>query len=311
MGFILFFIDGIGIGEASYRNPFFKADPEILRLWHGADLRIGGLSVKPVDPLLGIPGMPQSATGQTTIFTGINIPALLNKHHGSFPNRQMRKIIKSDNLLIKLKDIGVKGRFINAYPMHSELFSEPNIKINKDGDLIFSDNFPTIFKRRISVTSSIIVSNMVSPFDIEDIKEKRSLYQEYSNESLIKHGLDLPVYSPENAGEIISGISGNYDFILYEYFQTDVFAHRKLPEEKFELIKNLDRLIGRLISTLNKRTDTLMIISDHGNMEDASTKNHTRNYVPLILWGKGREELSREINSISDITPSILNYFKF
>lgn len=309
MGFILFFIDGIGIGEASDNNPFFLAEPDILRLWDGAGLKIKGLKIKPIDPLLGIPGIPQSATGQTTIFTGINMPALLNKHHGSFPNRQMREIIKRENLLLKLKNIGVNGRFINTYPMHSDLFSELNIKISRTGEMMFSDKFPAIFKRRISVTSSIIIANGEKPFDVEDMKKKRSLYQDYSNQSLIKHGLDLPVYSPEEAGEIIGSVSKNYDLILYEYFQTDIYAHRKSLEQKLELIKNLDLLILRLISQLNEQTDTLLIVSDHGNLEDASAKNHTLNQVPLILWGKGQKELINGINNISDITPSILNFF--
>lgn len=221
----------------------------------------------------------------------------------------MREVIKRENLLLKLKNIGVNSRFINTYPKHSDLFSEPNIKISKTGEMTFSDEFPAIFKRRISVTSSIIISNSEKPFDIKDLKDKRSLYQDYSNRSLLKHGLDLPVYSPEEAGEIIGSVSKNYDLILYEYFQTDIYAHRKSLKEKLELITNLDLLITRLISQLNEQTDTLLIISDHGNLEDASTKNHTLNLVPLIVWGKGKQKLINRINDISDITPSILDFF--
>ena len=123
MRFIFIFIDGVGIGKSNGNNPFLSADPGILRLWEGSVYDNNGITLKPIDPLLGIPGIPQSATGQTTIFTGINIPGLLSKHIGSFPNKLMRKVIREENLLLKIDNSGKKVKFVNAYPHHSEIFS--------------------------------------------------------------------------------------------------------------------------------------------------------------------------------------------
>ena len=55
-------------------------------------LILGGILV-PTDPRLGIDGRPQSASGQTTILTGINAPGLLGYHKQGFPNAAMREII--------------------------------------------------------------------------------------------------------------------------------------------------------------------------------------------------------------------------
>ncbi len=308
MRFVFVFIDGIGIGKSDSGNPFKTASPEILRLWKNSEVKISDLTIKPIDPLLGVEGIPQSATGQTTIFTGINIPKLLSKHIGSFPNKFMRKIIREENLLLKLEKSEKKAKFINAYPHHSELFSKPNINIDNEGNLIFSDNFPDKFKKRISVTSSILISNNVRPFDTEDIIEKRSLYQDYSNRSLQKYNLDLPVFSPEDAAEVLFKTSGDFDLILYEFFQSDIYGHRKNISEQIELISDLDLFLSTLISLMDCNKDTLLITSDHGNLEDSSKKSHSLNPVPLITWGRKNSELSNKINDLSDVTPAILDF---
>lgn len=308
MRFIFIFIDGVGIGKSNGDNPFVSADPGILRLWEGSVYDNNGITLKPIDPLLGIPGIPQSATGQTTIFTGINIPGLLSKHIGSFPNKLMRKVIREENLLLKLDNSGKKVKFVNAYPHHSEIFSNSHINIDDEGNLVFSDEFPEKFKRRISVTSSILISNNMIPFDTKDIKKKKSLYQDYSNKSLLRYGLDLPVFTPEDAAGVLYNTSSDYDLILYEFFQSDIYGHRKNKTEQVELISGLDTLLSTLISLLNPEEDTLLITSDHGNLEDSSGKSHTLNPVPLITWGRGSSELSKNIDDLSDVTPEILNF---
>ncbi|MCK5221528.1 MAG: hypothetical protein KAR14_08110 [Candidatus Aminicenantes bacterium] len=308
MRFIFIFIDGVGIGKSNGNNPFIAANPKILRLWENFTTDLPDFTIKPIDPLLGVDGTPQSATGQTTIFTGVNIPGLLSKHIGSFPNRIMRKVISEENLLIKLENSGKSAKFINAYPHHSELFSNSNINIDNEGNLVFSDNFPDKFKKRISVTTSILISNNVKPFDTVDIKEKRSLYQDYSNKSLLKYGLDLPVFSPEDAAEVLYRTSGDFDLILYEFFQSDIYGHRKNIDEQVELISDLDLLLSTLISLMDRKKDTLLITSDHGNLEDSSGKAHTLNPVPLITWGRKNTELSENINDLSGITPAILKF---
>ncbi len=308
MKFIFLFLDGVGIGENNNANPFTTADVEILKLWKNSILKTPHLSFKAIDPLMGINGIPQSATGQTTIFTGINAPKLLSNHIGSFPNRQLRKVIKKENIFLKLKKLGKKGKFINAYPQHSELFSNKHINIDDNGNFAFSNDFPEKYKRRISVTSSILISNNEKPFDTEEICQQKSLYQDYTNISLQKYKLDIPVFSPVNAASIIYNTSANYDLILYEFFQTDIYGHRKNFDEKVKLISDLDNLISSLISISDHKTDTIFITSDHGNLEDSSGKSHTYNPVPLIIWGKGHRELSNKIKNLSDITPNILNF---
>ena len=109
--------------------------------------------------------------------------------------------------------------------------------IDDEGNLLFSDSFPDKFKKKISVTSSILISNNMIPFDTEDIIKKKSIYQDYSNKSLLRYGLDLPVFTPEDAAEVLYNTSADYDLILYEFFQSDIYGHRKnLTEQVVNLV---------------------------------------------------------------------------
>jgi len=69
---VLFFIDGLGIGTRGPHNPLDNLpDATPLAVFQNEDpeLFLGGVVV-PTDPCLGVPGRPQSASGQTTILTG-------------------------------------------------------------------------------------------------------------------------------------------------------------------------------------------------------------------------------------------------
>ena len=305
---IFIFLDGVGIGEPKDKNPFYIAKPDFLPFYRGHLHLPDNTPIKPIDPLLGVEGIPQSASGQTSLYTGENIPKILNQHKGSYPNKYMRKIIKEKNLLSRLKKKNRKAVFINAYPVYSEFFTAKHLQIRPSGELHFSETFPAMFKRRISVTSCMMVAALQTPFDEKDVQAEKTVFQEFSNRWLIEKGLQLPEFSPEKAAEILFQASRKQDFLLYEYFQTDLYAHRHNFDDQVELIKNLNRLVKKLVSLMDTQEDTLLITSDHGNLEDCSTKTHTLNPVPLLVWGNQNLQLRDDIDNLTDVTPAILKF---
>ena len=70
---------------------------------------------KPIDACLGVEGLPQSATGQATMFTGVNCPKTVGKHCEGFPTPVIRKIIGDGNIFTELKKRGKKVKFADAY----------------------------------------------------------------------------------------------------------------------------------------------------------------------------------------------------
>jgi hypothetical protein len=71
-----FFIDGLGLGDNSDSNPvktcFKNSLGGNLLIRRDSPLHFPGGVLISADPLQGVPGIPQSATGQTSLFTGEN-----------------------------------------------------------------------------------------------------------------------------------------------------------------------------------------------------------------------------------------------
>ena len=66
-------------------------------------------------------------------------------------------------------------------------------------------------------------------------------------------------------------------------------------------------MLRTILATLDLDRTTVILTSDHGNIEDLSTRNHTLNAVPTIIWGSARERVAQQVHSLADITPAILD----
>src|SRR5713101_3688878 len=115
---LLFFIDGLGIGTRGPHNPFDGlADAAPLANFQDEPARLpfNGVLI-PTDATLGVEGRPQSASGQTTILTGVNAPAAIGSHKQGFPNQALLDIIRTHSIFLQLKDRGVDTvTFANTY----------------------------------------------------------------------------------------------------------------------------------------------------------------------------------------------------
>jgi 2,3-bisphosphoglycerate-independent phosphoglycerate mutase len=304
------FVDGCGVGRPGPENPFFLAKSLFLPFWQGSMRLADGTPLAAIDATLGIPGAPQSASGQTALFCGARAAEVGDRHRQGYPDQNLRRVILEKNLLSRLAAAGATARFVNAYPVFHREFSAAHIRIHPDGRLWFSPAFPERFKRTISVTSCMLLASGQKPFGEEDIRAGKSLYQDYSNRQLIAQGLDLPLFSPEKAARVLHGASRRADFTLYEYFQTDLYAHRRPLDECTALVRELDALVGTLLASLDPREETFVLTSDHGNLEDFHLQGHTLNPVPLIAWGKHGARLRKKIRSLSDVTPAIIELYE-
>ena len=86
---LLVFVDGIGLGRPGAHNPFDGAPVSLLAPLAGgaADARV---AVGALDATLGHPGLPQSATGQATLFTGDDAVAVAGGHREGLPDPRRR-----------------------------------------------------------------------------------------------------------------------------------------------------------------------------------------------------------------------------
>jgi 2,3-bisphosphoglycerate-independent phosphoglycerate mutase len=135
------------------------------------------------------------------------------------------------------------------------------------------------------------------------------VYQEFTNRLLIKKGFDVPIFEPREAGEILARSAASYDFCLYEYFQTDGAGHSRSKDRALDEVRKLDEFLLALLENTDLRRMSILITSDHGNIEDLSVATHTYNPVPVLLWG-ALARRSPRIKSILDIVPLVLSALK-
>jgi 2,3-bisphosphoglycerate-independent phosphoglycerate mutase len=284
---LLFFIDGLGIGARGPFNPldglgdaaplaiFQDEEPEII--FDGALVR--------TDARLGVEGRPQSASGQTTILTGVNAPAALGYHKQGFPNQALLEIIREHSVFLQLKRLGLgPNTFANAYT-------------------------PRFFESRprwVSATTAAVEAAGMRFRDLEDLRNGRAVYQDFTNGMLIERGIEMETRTPEQAALTLAQLAAEHRFTLYEYFITDKIGHLQDIEAARVVLVNLARLLRALLARLDLRRTTLILTSDHGNIEDLSSRNHTLNLVPTLVWGEHRDRVARRISTLADITPAIL-----
>lgn len=296
MRIVFIFIDGFGIGEHDFtKNPFAHAKIKLFNFFQEDSfpkrIIFNGI-VKPIDAQLGIPGIPQSATGQTALFTGVNAAQLLDSHLSGFPNRQLRELLEKHSIHSKLKAMGKRVAFINVY--------RP----------IFFKMGPQALLRYLSVTSIANWKADLQFFDLDHLFSEQAIYHDFTNFELIKRDFKVPLFSAEKAGLILARASQNYDFCLYEYFKTDWAGHIQDMDYATRLVVQLERFVKTVLENTNLKKTLVIITSDHGNIEDLSVKTHTFNAVPLIAWGFNKDELVARSNSLIDITPALLEFFE-
>ena len=288
MSVLLFFIDGLGIGSRGPFNPLDGlADAEPLAIFQDDEAAtiFDGIVI-PTDASLGVAGRPQSASGQTTILTGVNVPAQLGYHKQGFPNAAMLEIIREHSIFLQLTRAGIEPiTFANTYPQR------------------FFDERP----RWVSATTAAVEAAGLSFRTVPDLKAGRAVYQDFTNAMLIARGEDVQSRTADEAATVLAGIVRENRFTLYEYFITDKIGHAQDMEAAKVVLTNLARLIRGLLTAIDLDSTTVILTSDHGNIEDLSSRNHTLNAVPTIVWGANQQHIASRITNLADITPAIVH----
>lgn len=292
MGVLLFFVDGFGMGADNPDcNPLVAAPtPCIRRLLAGPLMQRDPdpealAAVHPVDACLGVPGIPQSATGQATLFTGVNAPQLVGHHVSGFPTRQLRQLIAEQGMYQKVLARGFTADYANAYT--------PGY---------FRQVEAGLWKHSVTTVAALAAGLELHP--LEDIAAGRAVYQDLTGKTLRDKGFLTPEMTPYEAGRTLAQISAGFDLTVFEYFQTDMAGHSGDFARAVETVSAVDQALAGMCNALPADT-TLVICSDHGNIEDMSRSTHTTNPVPVILYGPGRSA-QRSIRAITDVAPLVM-----
>ena len=277
---IFIFVDGVGIGSD---------DPAVNPLRDGRFPNLGNLLANaiPLDACLGVDGLPQSATGQATLFTGMNAAKAMGRHIEGFPPARLKETIQRENLFSKLREKGKRCTFANSY---------------------WIDDPHRIPLRRQSVTTVMALAALGGVRGKAELLAGRAVNHDITRWTMHTRGYEGDLISPETAADHLLAIAGENDFTLFEYFLTDRAGHARNRELVFQTLETLERFLPRVAAFADQPHHLFLLCSDHGNIEDLSTFAHTKNPVPFIALGEGAERF-KTMKTLADVAPAIVGSF--
>jgi hypothetical protein len=293
-GRLLFiFVDGVGIGEADpARNPFARAViPTLLMLTGGKLPTLASPHTQgsegmafPLDATLGVEGVPQSGTGQAALLTGENAPRLFGRHFGPWTPVRLRPLVEGRSVLRGARAAGRAVAFANAYPRG---WPGPRGSLRVAGPPLAARGAGLLDRHE------------------EALMAGRAVTSEFVNEPWRAHlGYDaLPVITEADAGRNLGRIAAEADLTLYAHYATDTAGHRGGMEGGVAALERVDRFLAGVVETLPSDV-TLLLASDHGNLEDAST-GHTLNPALGVASGPGARSIAGRARSLTDIAPAV------
>lgn len=296
---ILIFIDGVGIGKKDFEfNPFFKYGFKTFTENFGEIPHLGNQRLKcpngylfPVDASMGVPNIPLSGTGQTSIFCGVNAPKILGRHFGPYPYSSLVPVIKEKNIFHEFKKRRKKVVFLNAYP--KQFF-----------DYINSG------RRMLSVTTLSCLLSGIKLNRIADLRSAKALSADIDNIRFVtKMNYKLKVLSPQTSARRLLRIASKNHLAVFEFFHTDHHGHGRVLEYMEHTIKVLDEFLLYITKNLTKDM-TLVVCSDHGNFEDLSIKMHTLNPALGMVFGKNADVVAKKIKKLYHIKPAIMEMYE-
>lgn len=314
MKVLFIFLDGVGLGVSDPEvNPFARVEmPNLEGLLggrkllqetitiisnegqpHGGRLDTEHATLLALDAELGVDGLPQSATGQAALLTGINVAGEIGYHYGPKPNKAVASFLHNGNLFSRLSAQGYKSALLNAYP-------QGYFASIQSGRRLYSA-IP------LAVTSAGITLKTQ-----DDLKEGQALSADFTAQGWRErlNMPDTPVLTPEQAGERLVMLGRKFDLAFFEYWLSDYAGHSQDMVAAESLLTTFDQVLGGLLRNWDDQEGLILITSDHGNLEDLSTRRHTANPVPALIIGDRdyRRDFSSELIDITGVTPAILKF---
>lgn len=299
---LFLFLDGVGLGsDDPTLNPLAAAHLPALRgligglpLTAAAGRQSSGWGhLIPTDAHLGIPGRPQSATGQTAILSGVNAPARLGEHYGPKPNQQIRDILDEASLFAHLNRAGLPSYFCNAYPQG--YFDA----VNRGKRILSAVPYAaTVGGQRLLTAAEMRAGTALSAnFTGEGWRTELGY-------------TDTPVYGLEEAGAKFWEIAQPYRFVFFEHWLTDMLGHRRDLAGAVENLQRIDRFVAGLLAAADWEETLLIIGSDHGNLEDCSLRTHTENPALTLLYGAQSGPYAPRIQGLDDFADLIVDFLQ-
>ena len=315
MRVLFVFLDGVGIGPPSLHNPLATTSRPALEQLAGAHPWAAPFPhvdeethvVKAIDACLGVEGLPQSGTGQATLFTGVNCAEHVGRHFGPYPHSSTHDILRKKNLF----------RRVNRLPFSGDAESDAKSSSESargSGDsghaAAFANAYPPRFfdwveaRGRYTVTTMSAVESGLSLRRSDDLAAGDAVSADITAAGWPDPDASISPREEAEAARHLVQLHRRHRCTLFEYYLTDKAGHGRLDIPAERIVGTVDRFLGGIVEAMDPSSECLVITSDHGNIEALNEKTHTRNPVPLIAWGAGASAF-RDVTDLSGVTPAI------
>ncbi|NJK43049.1 MAG: peptidase [Pleurocapsa sp. SU_196_0] len=230
-----------------------------------------------VDARLGVEGLPQSGTGQTTILSGINAARVMNRHYGPWVSPSLRRILE-DNILKRVANRGGAVRLANFYPpRYLEALETGEMRLNAIATAALSAG------ARLEGMEGLSIAPMLrdpgAAVSLERVADWARAF-----------------------------MASTATVTIFDEWWTDNVGHEMNLNEAQDFAVRLE--VFCRVALEERSAETLFLVtSDHGNFENLSVKTHTFNPVPLAAVGVGALEFA-SVTDLSGVTPALARVLK-
>ncbi len=218
-----------------------------------------------LDATLGVPGLPQSGTGQTCWLTAQDAVQAMGEHFGPHPGPTLQKLLRARSLPVALSAAGGRCALVNFYaPQYLQAASGPR---NRMGCFPFSFRAAglPLNPPGLPLLRASLGLNYESPW---------TPFQTLSEVTA--------------AGRALGAAAQGWDVLVADLWFSDVLGHLGRPDPEARLLQAGRDYLRRLDTLLLGLLDSgvrVVLSSDHGNFENLQVKSHTTARVPFAGAG--------------------------
>ncbi|GHF59424.1 hypothetical protein HNQ07_003872 [Deinococcus metalli] len=220
-----------------------------------------------LDATLGVPGLPQSGTGQACWLTGTDAVALMGEHYGPHPGPTLQRLLRERSLPVRLARTGARIALANHYvPAYFEA-QAVGPRRNRMGC------FPYAFRAAGADLNPPGVPGVGATLGLDYRAPWR------------------PVGTLDDVarlGAALAASARTHDLIAVDLWFSDALGHEgmvPLPADALAAGRTYLTRVDALLAGLLDAGARVALSSDHGNLEDLRVKGHTVARVPFAAVG--------------------------
>lgn len=256
-GLVWLALDGIGHPADAPEGSVWEATLPTLRPFVEAG--------RALDATLGVPGLPQSGTGQACWLTGQDAVRVMGEHFGPYPGPTLQRLLRAQSLPVRLTGVGGRAALANVYP---PAYFEAHARAGQAGRSRLGC-FPFSF---------MAAGLPLNPPDVPPVPATLGLgYAEPWRPV-------TPLSEITRLGAALARSATQHDLLVCDLWFGDHLGHLgrgPVPPAALEAGRAYLERIDALLLGLLDAGARVVLTSDHGNLEDLRIKSHTTARVPF------------------------------